>query len=75
MDCEMPEMDGYEATAAIRALDGYADTPIIALTANVTANARERCEEAGMSDYLSKPLKFETLKEFLKKYVDTIEPN
>jgi len=70
MDCQMPEMDGYEATTRIRALDHErSGVPIIALTASALPADRKRCSDAGMDDYLSKPVKVEGLGAALGRWV------
>jgi signal transduction histidine kinase/AmiR/NasT family two-component response regulator len=64
MDCQMPEMDGYDAAAAIRRAEkeqGRPHTPIVALTAHAAASDRDRCFAAGMDDYLSKPVSSEQI--------------
>ncbi len=69
MDCQMPEMDGFQATQAIRLTEEVgARTPIIALTANAMHGDRERCEEAGMDDYLAKPVRSDELLRMLEKW-------
>ncbi|MFA5907653.1 MAG: response regulator [Vicinamibacterales bacterium] len=70
MDSHMPEMDGFAATAAIRGMGGrFKDIPIIALTADAMTGDREKCIQAGMSDYLSKPLSLDAAERVLSHWL------
>ena len=69
MDCQMPEMDGYEATRRIRAMSEYDGLPVIAMTAGVTREEREMCTDAGMNDFISKPIGVKSVSTALKKWV------
>jgi len=68
MDVQMPEMDGKSATRAIRS-QGFAQIPIIAMTAQAMKGDREKCLEAGMNDYIPKPIKREMVFNMIKKWV------
>lgn len=69
MDCNMPVMDGYEASRQIRRSGRWPDLPIVALTANALSEERERCRAAGMNDYLAKPFRREELNALLDLWV------
>jgi len=73
MDCQMPEMDGFDATREIRKLDIKAlnqqAIPVVAMTANVMSGDRERCLEVGMDDYIGKPVQREQLASVLEKWL------
>jgi PAS domain S-box-containing protein len=69
MDCQMPELDGYEATQEIRAAERGERVPIIAMTANAIAGDRERCIASGMDDYITKPFRSEDLELAMREWV------
>ncbi len=70
----MPDMDGYEATVAIRAWESGREghIPIIAMTANALQEDRKRCLQAGMDDYISKPVNLELLEQTLSRWTQPI---
>ena len=73
MDCQMPEMDGFDATREVRNIGiksiSEKQVPIVAMTANVMSGDRERCIKVGMNDYIGKPVQLEKLEEVLRKWL------
>ena len=72
MDCQMPVMDGYEATRRIRQHPEWQHLPIIAVTANVMAGDQEACIAAGMDDYITKPYSRQLLDEIIRRWASRI---
>ena len=71
----MPDMDGYQATRALRrAEDGKRRVPVIALTANAMPGDRERCLRAGMDDFITKPVRLETLRRTIERWCSAETP-
>ncbi|MBK1878549.1 response regulator [Pelagicoccus mobilis] len=74
MDLQMPELDGIAATRKIRESDSpRSDVPIVALTANAFAEVKEQCKDAGMQDFITKPLRVNALSEVLERWIPTSE--
>ena len=70
MDCQMPQVDGYEATARLRASSRNQNVPIVALTANAMQGDRQKCLDAGMDDYLSKPVMLDKLLDAIARWTN-----
>jgi signal transduction histidine kinase/DNA-binding response OmpR family regulator len=75
MDCQMPEIDGFEASARIRAMPRCSHIPIVAVTADAMKGARERCLESGMNDYISKPIEISRLLSTVQEWIRYREQN
>jgi two-component system cell cycle response regulator DivK len=69
MDINMPEVDGYTLTSRIRAMSGFENVPIVALTANVMRGDRERSLEAGCDGYIQKPIDIDLLPQQVERYL------
>ncbi len=71
MDCQMPDLDGFEATRQIRALEGAGGVrvPIVAMTANVLPGIIDQCKDCGMDDYVAKPIALESLARILERWI------
>ena len=71
MDCNMPDMDGLEATRRIREMEaarGLTPTPIIAVTAHASGSSAEQCRAAGMNDHIPKPIMFDALRDMMQRW-------
>ncbi len=69
MDCQMPVMDGYEATRKIRGQEKYKDLPIIAMTASAMVGDREKALDVGMNDYIAKPIDPDEMYKTMAKWI------
>ena len=75
MDCQMPGMDGFEATRVIRAMNGHGSrAPIVAMTAASLTSARQQCLESGMNDFRAKPVKLDTLRAMIERWARQRNP-